>query len=239
MPTDKQIEASRRNGAKSRGPVTAEGKANSSRNAIKHGLLSKAILLKGESEEGFLELAETLFTEFEPATAFEESLVESMVVARWRQERMWHYENATMERQINLERDQSPVARDYKELAAAACGTLADNSRAMDLIIRHESRLERQYLRAHKRLVECQNARRKSGPPSQPSPSRPGPKVVPIDSAPPVDPAPAATPEPAPIDTLEVAKRTQQPVANKHVVVGRSFIGVYPCASVAQNVLRF
>ena len=33
-----QIEASRRNGARSRGPITAEGKASASRNALKHDL---------------------------------------------------------------------------------------------------------------------------------------------------------------------------------------------------------
>jgi len=38
MATDKQIAANRRNGALSRGPKTAAGKARSSRNALKHGL---------------------------------------------------------------------------------------------------------------------------------------------------------------------------------------------------------
>jgi hypothetical protein len=38
-----QIEASRRNGAQSRGPITAEGKARSRSNALKHGLLARVI----------------------------------------------------------------------------------------------------------------------------------------------------------------------------------------------------
>jgi hypothetical protein len=38
MATDKQIAANRRNGALSRGPKTAGGKARSRRNALKHGL---------------------------------------------------------------------------------------------------------------------------------------------------------------------------------------------------------
>ena len=44
-----QSAASRANGARSRGPVTPQGKRNSSRNGIRHGLLSKTITLQGES----------------------------------------------------------------------------------------------------------------------------------------------------------------------------------------------
>ena len=41
MTTEKQILANRRNGRLSRGPKTAEGRAKSSRNALRHGLSIK------------------------------------------------------------------------------------------------------------------------------------------------------------------------------------------------------
>ena len=41
MPTQAQIRANRENAKKSTGPRTPEGKANSSKNALKHGLLAE------------------------------------------------------------------------------------------------------------------------------------------------------------------------------------------------------
>jgi hypothetical protein len=54
MSTERQQNASRANGSKSRGPVTQAGKLASSRNAITHGMLSTTIVLKGESTDRFL-----------------------------------------------------------------------------------------------------------------------------------------------------------------------------------------
>ncbi len=53
--------ASRRNGAKSRGPKTAGGKARSARNALKHGLCARSFaLLDDEYRLQFAALAEGL-----------------------------------------------------------------------------------------------------------------------------------------------------------------------------------
>jgi len=48
--SQKQLEANRQN-AKLGGVKTEEGKAVSKYNALKHGLLSKEVLLKGEDEK--------------------------------------------------------------------------------------------------------------------------------------------------------------------------------------------
>jgi hypothetical protein len=49
-----RAEASRKNGAKSRGPRTPDGKARASRNALKHGMRAEQhVVVEGESAEAF------------------------------------------------------------------------------------------------------------------------------------------------------------------------------------------
>ena len=83
-----QIEAARRNGARSRGPVTAEGKAKSSRNALKHGLAAlHHFVLEDEAPSELEELTARLMAECGPGSEIEARLVKRMAIAFWKSER--------------------------------------------------------------------------------------------------------------------------------------------------------
>jgi hypothetical protein len=97
--TQKQIAAARRNGAKSNGPVTPEGKARSSQNAVKHGLASSKVRLAGEDEALFEHFRNTALDFWQPADACEIDLVDDLITCRWRLQRLVGYETELLERQ--------------------------------------------------------------------------------------------------------------------------------------------
>ncbi len=88
MRTAKQIAASRANGARSKGPVTPVGKANSSRNSTRHGMFADTLVLEKENPPQFHELFNELLDEYQPSTRTQMMLVETIVAARWRQRRI-------------------------------------------------------------------------------------------------------------------------------------------------------
>src|SRR5919106_6579946 len=77
--------ASRKNGARSRGPKTAAGKARSARNALKHGLCAKKLLVIAEEDAAqFLVLEAALLAELAPVGALQAVLAQRVVSAAWR-----------------------------------------------------------------------------------------------------------------------------------------------------------
>jgi hypothetical protein len=80
--------ASRRNGAKSRGPKTPEGKARSARNALKHGLRAQCFVVLGDEDlDEFDALEAALTAELAPQGMLQAVLVRRIVAATWRLER--------------------------------------------------------------------------------------------------------------------------------------------------------
>ncbi len=77
--------ASRANGAKSKGPRTAEGKARVSQNALKHGMCAKKfLLLPYDSRAEFGALESALLEELRPEGALETLLARRLIAAAWR-----------------------------------------------------------------------------------------------------------------------------------------------------------
>lgn len=163
MPSERESEVARRNGAKSRGPVTAAGKANSSRNALIHGLTaSRAVVLDYERREDFHQLLAEYRQTHRPATPAEHALVDRMAAAQWRIQRLWTIETALLDTEIVRRRPRVelvfPDADEAQELALAF-RSLADESRALALATRYEAHLSRTHDRAQAALRKLQSTR--------------------------------------------------------------------------------
>ena len=80
-----RAEASRQNGAKSRGPKTEEGKARSAQNALKHGMRAqKHLVLPDEDGAEFAALETALVEELAPVGGLQTVLARRVAVAAWR-----------------------------------------------------------------------------------------------------------------------------------------------------------
>src|SRR5580658_9794045 len=90
-------------------------------------MLSTTVVLKGESTDRFLGLLGALLKEFQPQTPFEESLIENMAVARWRQMRIWGMEKAGMEHEMRRQAEISSSREDTATRSALAFRTLSDD----------------------------------------------------------------------------------------------------------------
>ncbi|MCC6392835.1 MAG: hypothetical protein IT167_19715 [Bryobacterales bacterium] len=83
-PKKSKAEAARENGAKSKGPVTAEGKRIASMNAWKHGLAAKSIRLEpGESANQCLHLHRAAYDRLLPSSHEEAARVDDLCVSLW------------------------------------------------------------------------------------------------------------------------------------------------------------
>ena len=83
--SERKLKANRANAQKSSGPKTDQGKHNSSRNATKHGLLSKDLVVsEKEDRKEFEQLLKELIEDFQPRNRVELSLVEPVAISDWR-----------------------------------------------------------------------------------------------------------------------------------------------------------
>jgi hypothetical protein len=154
--------AARANGAKSRGPVTAQGKANSCRNSYRHGLRAQTFSVDPASETDRIALLALYEDSLQPESEHERTLVAIMALAHWREEFCWKLETRMLNSEIRRLESLLP-GEDPVTLMALAYRSLVDTTCALHIIHRLESRSNRQYDRAVRRLTKLRDRRAQSG----------------------------------------------------------------------------
>jgi hypothetical protein len=119
-------EASRLNGALSHGPVTPEGKAISSRNAVTHGCLAALITLTPEQAEVFNGIHAEYIARFEPRDQVEHDLVEEIAYAKWQIRLAWIYQCSL--HGLQQAQEAAEVSRRWKSLGVYDTQALALDS---------------------------------------------------------------------------------------------------------------
>jgi hypothetical protein len=138
--------ASRRNGAKSRGPKTPEGKARAAQNALKHGMRAqKHVLLPQEDAAAFEALEATILAALAPEGALQTMLARRVAVAAWR-----------LERADRLEAEVLEVRSHDGASAGVALIRDGNGTRAFETLLRYRGAAMAEFWRALRTLKALQ-----------------------------------------------------------------------------------
>ena len=160
-----------------RGPNTAAGKQNSSRNAVKHGLRSGVPVIPGvEDFDEWEEFRDGMLASYAPEGRLETELAERCASLLWRVRRVQNYETGMTAHALDkIPDDLGDIAR-YGALIGKPINednlmdkieeqisrrTLATREH-MERVIRYESHLHRLWVQLHHEL-EALQSRRKGG----------------------------------------------------------------------------
>jgi hypothetical protein len=133
--SEKKIAASRANGARSRGPVTPESKARSSRNALRHGLRSKTIALPADTPEALSPLIDSYSRSLAPRNQAEREIVTGIVLADLRHRRALRLEAEMLDSAMSA----VPNPSSGLDCLATAFSQLAQNGR-FNTVFRYQVR---------------------------------------------------------------------------------------------------
>jgi hypothetical protein len=151
--SEKQLEANREN-AKLGGVKTEEGKAVSRYNAVKHGILTRDILLHGEEDSELEDLGKKLRAELKPASEIEMILTERIIANTWRLKRALKAEKEMIECDI-----RGVFGSSEKNFGSALSYDFA-NSDSYGKFTRYETCLERGIYKALHELQRIQAGRK-------------------------------------------------------------------------------
>jgi hypothetical protein len=153
MVSEKQLAANRRNAEKSTGPKSAEGKSNSSRNNLRHGLTGHISLLPTEDRDAHDAFCNELIDSLTAETPMEHQLANSIAEDSWRLNRARAIETNMFALGHQHERREA-------QIALADARTFQTQAAAFNLLSLYEQRINRNLQRNLKLLGELQTERK-------------------------------------------------------------------------------
>jgi hypothetical protein len=179
----------------STGPRSAEGRARSSRNALKSGIYSKSLIIPGEQQAQLDALTDEYFQRFCPAVPEQRDLVDILVRSTWTLRRL-----ATAETQLFVFKMETV----YKLSSTAPLGHAFDFcDRTLTRLHRIVNSTQRNYRDALREIERLQSLPINFDPPPAPAIEPVLPSESPTPSPQPPTPTPPQPPEPTPVNTHE------------------------------------
>jgi hypothetical protein len=160
--------ANRANAARSTGPKTAEGKARSRENAVKHGLTGDGVVLSSEEAAEVERLRQSFESELQPSGEVGRTLVRRLALLAVRMDRCVIHESAALAEHVRLAEAEFDSEWPESELEGeddadrermrdlAARRALFDPSREATLARKYEAAAERGFFRALKELRQVE-----------------------------------------------------------------------------------
>ncbi len=179
-----RLAANRANAQKSTGPRTAEGKAASSKNALRHGLTAKTVVLSVEDPAEYEAFRATIIDSFAPAPGPEQLLTEELADALWRLKRAQRIETAAFDHYLDTIKRKiypgdAPAQAALESEIGLGIVIGEEYAEAFEKLFRYVGSTERYYLRLQAQLLKLQAERRRNGfvssSPKQPAKSSAAP----------------------------------------------------------------
>jgi hypothetical protein len=199
--------------------LSGAGAANVRFNALKHGLTSRQVVVKGEDPAEYDRMKSDLYTEYASEEASEAFLVDQLAQCQWRLRRARIAEQQFFA--MNME--EFFAGKPDEECAMGPASVVVLHDREYEKIRRYTTYIERAYFRTLSELTRIQSLRTRpvqkmanAGGPSHGSLSQMAGKPTTFQTA--ARPAPAAataSPEPIAVDSkaAPVAERVENPAA--------------------------
>ena len=157
MRTKNQIRANRANAKKSTGPRTQEGKARSSQNALKHGLLANDAVLPGEDPADFDRHLRSFEDTYLPRNRVEKEIVRQIADVAWRMQRLSRIETAVIAvgidntRRVNLE--TGPIPDDRAGQTQQLGRAMLTRTQVLNNLARYDGQLARRFFRGVELMI--------------------------------------------------------------------------------------